>query len=278
MRRQLGVLALGLLLRVGPSSPARCAVAAERACWAQLSSEQQSGAAALGWSTAGWDCVRRRGSAAGPGPCAVPAALAVPWRSNCSDALIHDAALCAGSGRCLRGASEFVAPPPVRRVGEASWAAADVASGLAGGSCAQQLGASNFSAPAGFWASPLHGGIALVENRWQQGLTAEEAAGALALGWTEELWQAGRSSVPPLPCGQQPGRSPATIQGHGRGAVVGFGRSASGQLGLAPGGGGLGVEIGSPALAAGVVQVAAGGYHTVLLRSDPACGTRRSSG
>ena len=177
--RQLGLLALGRLLRV-PSSPARCAVAAERACWAQLSSEQQSGAAALGWSPAGWDCVRRRGAAAGPGPCAVPAALAVPWRSNCSAARIHAAALCAGSGRWLRGASEFVAPPPVRRVGEASWAAADVASGLAGGSCAQQLGASNFSAPAGFWASPLHGGIALVEHRWPPGLPAEEAAGALA--------------------------------------------------------------------------------------------------
>ena len=213
-----------------------------------------------------------------PGPCAVPAAMTVPWHSACSDVLLYSRTTCEGSGRCFAGASNELRPPPVvDTVGEASWGAADVASGAATVACAEHLVGASYMAPAsGFWTfrSGTTASVALVQNTWTQGLTVAEAAGALALGWSQALWGQGSTALPPMLCSAAHDDRP-TAALEGRSALLGFGRSSGGQVGLAPGGGGNGAEVSAGdvsrwgvALDSGVAQVSAGGYHSAAVALD----------
>ncbi len=224
----LGALIIAKLARTNQQ---RCAIAVEDSCWAQLSSTQAAAATVLGWTQEGWDCVRERGGSASLDACAVPALMSRLWASSCTDVLLYSRETCEGSGRCIRGINdEIVAPPPLSVVGEASWSAADIASGVAGEACAEhQLRLSNTNytgSTIGFWAFSGGGRIAMVQNRWIQGLTESEQAAALALGWSDELWNAGShdTTSPPITCRAAHGEHVASTL-EGRAALLGFGAS-----------------------------------------------------
>ena len=211
------------------SSGTRCALPPESTCWDALTPSQRAGAEALGWESTGWDCVRERGGADGPGACAVPVAESTPWRSLCSDVLIYTREDCEGSGRCFRGgaSNELMLPPAADLAGQQSWSADDVASGAAGDACAEHLVLANYTGPTeGFWSFSGGEGIALVQNSWEQGLTVDEVAGATALGWSEATWRQGLSARPAVSCSASHGdHSTAALEG--RGALLGFGANPS---------------------------------------------------
>ena len=226
------LLAALLISAAAPTHQQRCAIAVEGSCWAQLSSTQVAAATALGWTQGAWDCARERGGSASLAGCAAPASKSRPWDSSCTDALIYSRETCEGSGRCILSSSdEIVTPSALSVVGAASWSAADIASGVAGEACAEHhlrlTNADYTGTKIGFWAFSGGGGVAMVQNRWTQGLTAAEQEAALVLGWSHELWDADpqTSAFPPISCRVAHGEHVATAL-EGRGALLGFGASS----------------------------------------------------